>query len=181
MRCRSTRPTRKSARCRTLSCSSTRCTTCAARWRPCSAARWAWATRMKVRRCAGASARSGPRLIPRCPALPSACRKRGQAPFLDTAPAEPFVLAGDTDPLILAAHRARERGAGERRTVVLLRKMRADDVLQARAVERAEQGLGVEVVEVAEGAGDALLQPAGIGAGPQHVAVVVALEHQRVE
>ena len=40
---------------------STRCTTCAGRWRPSSAARSAWATRPKGWRCAAASRRSGPR------------------------------------------------------------------------------------------------------------------------
>ena len=44
-----------------------------------------------------------------------------------------------------------------------------------------EQARGLAVVEMAERAGDALLQPVRIGAAPEHVAVVVAFEHQRVE
>src|SRR5258707_12230407 len=57
--------------------------------------------------------------------------------------------------------------------------MRADDVLQLRAVERAEKARRMLVIEMAERPGDALLQPARVGAVPEHVAVVVAFEHQR--
>jgi hypothetical protein len=96
-------------------------------------------------------------------------------------PIEAVVLRGEADPAFLAAHRPRQARARELGLVVVLREVRADDVLQLRAVERAEQPLGLKVVEVAERAGDALLQPLRVGAAPQHVAIVVALEHQRVE
>ena len=66
---------------------------------------------------------------------------------LEAAPVE-AVGAGEADPLLRAAHRARERGARELGAVVLLREVRADHVLQARAVDGAEQALGVGVVEV---------------------------------
>src|SRR5205823_7415390 len=101
--------------------------------------------------------------------------------FLGVAPVEAVVLRREADPGRRAAERGGEALAHELRLVVLLREMRADDVLQLRAVERAEEARGVLVVEMAERAADALLEPARVGAAPEHLAVIVALEDQRVE
>ena len=70
--------------------------------------------------------------------------------------------------------------AREIRPVVLLRKVGADHVLQARPVEAREERARLAVVEMPERARDALLQPFGVAASPQHVEIVVALQHQRI-
>src|SRR5512139_635558 len=87
----------------------------------------------------------------------------------DSPPVESLLLRGDTDPVLAAAQRLRERGTCERRSVVLLREMRRDHVLETRAVERGEQAAGGCVVQVAEGTGDALLEPLRIVAAPEQI------------
>src|SRR5204863_8789207 len=105
---------------------------------------------------------------------------RGPAKRSDAPPVEAFFLPVEADPAFLASYRARQRGARQLRPVVLLRQVRADHVLQPRAIERAEEPLGLPVVQMAERPRDALLQPPRVGAAPQHLEVVVALEHQGV-
>src|SRR5205085_9271283 len=100
---------------------------------------------------------------------------------LDFAPVEAVVLRGEADPALGAVERRGERGADDLGLVVLLREMGADHVLQPRASERSQKARGMLIVEMAERARDALLQPARIGTGPEHVAVVIALEDERVE
>src|SRR5882672_12712673 len=84
---------------------------------------------------------------------------RGPAKRSDAPPVEAFFRPSEADPAFLASHRARQRGARQLRPVVLLRQVRADHVLQPRAIERAEEPLGLRVVQMAERPGDALLQP----------------------
>src|SRR5262249_9613706 len=72
-------------------------------------------------------------------------------------------LRGDADPLLLATHRARERRGGEIRPVVLLRKVRRDEVAQGRARERGDEGARVGVAQMAEPPRDALLERGGKG------------------
>src|SRR6266852_5819737 len=116
------------------------------------------------------------------PRLPSAHGPLVRAPAKrsDAPPVEAFLLPSEADPALLASQRARQRRARQLRPVVLLRQVRADHVLQARAIERAEEPLGLPVVQMAERPRDALLQPLRVGAAPQHLDIVVALEHQGV-
>src|SRR5258706_8292047 len=158
---------------------SIRSTTCGALSPPSIAVPWASAMMSTRSPCASASRRSGKRPTRGFPAPSRGSRRKTATSNL--APVEAVILRGEADPALGAVERDGERGAHDLGLVVLLREMRADDVLQARAVERGEQARGLLVVEVAERTRDALFQPARIAAGPQHVAVVVAFEHQRVE
>src|SRR5258708_19730140 len=103
---------------------------------------------------------------------------RGPAKRPDAPPVEAFFLPSKADPAFVASHRARQRRARQLRPVVLLREMRADHVLQPRAIERAEEPLGLPVVEMAERPRDALLQPPWVAAAPHHLAIVVSLDPQ---
>src|SRR2546422_277921 len=105
---------------------------------------------------------------------------RGPAKRSDAPPVEAFFLPSEADPAFLASHSARQRGARQLGPVVLLRQMRADHVLQPRAIERAEEPLGLTVIQMAERPCDARLQPLRVGAAPQHLEIVVALEHQGI-
>src|SRR5207249_6861156 len=88
---------------------------------------------------------------------------QGPAKRSDAPPVEAFFLPSESDPAFLASHRARQRGARQLPPVVLLRQVRADHVLQPRAIEHAEEPLGLPVVQVAERPRDALLQPPRVG------------------
>src|SRR5688572_29369128 len=85
---------------------------------------------------------------------------------LELPPPKAVGLGGEADPAFGAAERARERRARELGVIVRLREVRADDVLQLRAVDRREDALGLAVVEVAERSGDAFLEPARVAAVP---------------
>src|SRR6266850_6669398 len=86
----------------------------------------------------------------RVPCAGSSPLVRGPAKRSDAPPVEAFFLPSEADPAFLASHRARQRGARQLRPVVLLRQVRADHVLQPRAIERAEEPLGLPVVQMAE-------------------------------
>src|SRR6185369_2164200 len=108
-------------------------------------------------------------------------RKKGSPtfPLLDlyVPPGEAIALRGDADPRLIATDRGRERAHCERGLVVLLRKMRGDEMAKVGALEVLHHRGGGAVVEMAEASGDALLEAGGIRPVPQHVEVVVALDH----
>src|SRR5262249_52898062 len=89
-----------------------------------------------------------PRALPKRRAFGSAVFFRPA--LAQFSPAEPFLLVRETDPRLFAPQCRCQRATREFGTVVLLRKVRADHVLQPRAVEARQQRLRLAVVQVPE-------------------------------
>src|SRR5207245_9732997 len=91
---------------------------------------------------------------------PRAAEPKGRS--YEFPPAEARVLIGDADPLRRAVHRLRQRRARELGTIIVLREVRGEQMLELRVVELPEQGRGGAVVELAGLSGDAELEHMGI-------------------
>src|SRR5829696_2286107 len=102
------------------------------------------------------------------------------SPLVYLPPGKSVVLLGNADPVERAGDGRRERRACELRTIVLLRQVRGDQVLEPRAIHRAQQIGRRDVVEMALPSRNAALQHRRIIADSQQLRVVIAFDDERV-
>src|SRR5450759_2339292 len=91
----------------------------------------------------------------------------------ESAPAESIMLLGNADPVERAAKRGGERRPRQIRQIVVLRKMRREDVLELRIVEPRQEYSRRVVVQMAEASRDALLERVRVVPVGKHSGIMI--------
>ena len=77
-------------------------------------------------------------------------------------PIESPFLIGDTDPVVGATERRRQRPRGQFRAVILLAQVGGDQMLQAPGIDLAQKRRRLLVLQMAKATADTLLERRGI-------------------